>query len=213
MKWLFRIVVVFLCVALAGVAWFRLRVARAPQPIEAAALTAPPTGEGHNGLADADRSAFYHLSEGGEIFPLDWALALEAQVGTRDGRPEVRRFMDNLERYGFIADPKGLGNPFGLPVGMSLAPSKLSGIQMIGLNCNACHTGQIQYHGRAMRMDGGPNMALINAFLKDLGVETQATLRDPARLSRFWQRVREVRDARRAADPDATANVSFWQKA
>lgn len=213
MKWLFRIAVVFLCVALAGVAWFRLRVARAPQPIEAAALPAPPVGEGHNGLADGDRSAFYHLSEGGEIFPLDWALALETQVGTRDGRPEVRPFMENLERYGFIADPKGAGNPFGLPVGMSLAASKLSGIQMIGLNCNACHTGQIQYHGRAMRMDGGPNMALINAFLKDLGVETQGTLQDPARLSRFWRRVRDVREARRAADPDATANVSLWQKA
>ena len=43
---------------------------------------APVVAEGHNGLPDSERGAFYHLSEGGEIFPLDWVLALETQVGT-----------------------------------------------------------------------------------------------------------------------------------
>ena len=112
-----------------------------------------------------------------------------------------------------IPDAKGPGNPFGLPVGVSVAPSAISGIQMIGINCTACHVGQIEYQGHAMRMDGGPNMALINDFLRDLGVETQATLAAPARLSRFWGRVRTVRDARQAADPDATKQAPLWQRA
>ena len=32
---------------------------------------------------------------------------------------EVRPFLDNIERYGLIPDPKGPGNPFGLPVGIN----------------------------------------------------------------------------------------------
>jgi hypothetical protein len=165
-------------------------------------------------LTPEERGTFYHLSEGGEIFPLDWVLALETVVSTSsDGRPAMRPFLDNIERYGLIPDPKGPGNPYGLPVGISVAPSKISGIQMIGLNCNACHTGQLQYQGRALRLDGGPNMALINQFLKDMATETHDTLQSPARLDRFWRRVRAVREARRAADPDAESTASLWQRA
>ena len=168
---------------------------------------------GTNGLPDAERGTFYHLSEGGEIFPLDWALALETEVGAQGDRPEVRPFLDNPERYGLLPDPKSPGNPYGLPVGISVAPSKISGIQMIGINCNACHTGQLQYQGHAMRMDGGPNLVLINNFLKDLAAETQDTLSKPARMERFWRRVRDVRNARRAADPDPVTEDSLWSRA
>jgi hypothetical protein len=213
MKWIVRIAVLLLVVALVGIAAFRISVARAPEPLEAPALAPPVAAEGTNGLPASERSAFYHLSEGGEIYPVDWVLALETQEGIRDGRPVMRPFLDNIERYGLLPDAKGPGNPFGLPVGVSLAPSAISGIQMIGLNCTACHVGQIEYQGHAMRMDGGPNMALINSFLRDLGVETQATLANPARLSRFWSRVRSIRAARRAADPDATREAPIWQRA
>jgi len=96
---------------------------------------------------------------------------------------------------------------------VSVAPSKISGIQMIGLNCTACHVGQLQYQGRALRLDGGPNMALINSFLKDLAAETQETLNTPARLDRFWRRVRDARNARRAEDPDTSVTAPLWQRA
>src|SRR3954469_17321100 len=99
MKWLFRIVIVLICLVLVAALAFRISVARAPVPIEASALPAPLTPEGQNGLPVAERGAFYHLSEGGEIFPLDWALALETQVETRDGRPVVRPFPENIERF------------------------------------------------------------------------------------------------------------------
>jgi hypothetical protein len=212
MKWLVRLVLVGGCVVLVGAVAFRISVARAPEPIEAPATPAPVAAEGHNGMNDQNRGAFYHLSEGGEIYPLDWVLALEQQVGTQGDRPILRPFLANIERYGLIADAKGPENPHGLPVGISVAPSRISGIQMIGVNCTACHVGQIEYQGRAMRMDGGPNMALINLFLKDLAQETQNTLASPARLSRFWNRVRDVRAARQASDPDATADAPSWRR-
>ena len=33
-----------------------------------------------NGLSETDRASFYHLSEGGELYPLDWLLALDVEV-------------------------------------------------------------------------------------------------------------------------------------
>ncbi len=178
-----------------------------PAPVAAPALPPPPTPEGQNGLGESDRSSLYHLSEGGELFPVDWLLALEVESTGSDGTLQVRPFLDNIERYGLLSDPTSAGNPDGLPVGVSLGRSKASNIEMIGLNCSACHVGQVQYQGRAMRVDGLGNMARINAFLVDLAAETQKTLTSPRRLVRFWKRVRAVRAARRARDGRSEATA------
>jgi hypothetical protein len=149
-------------------------------------------------LADSERASLYHLSEGGELFPVDWLLALEVESIGSDGRLQVRPFLDNIERYGLLSDPASAGNPDGLPVGVSIGRSRASNIEMIGLNCSACHVGQVQYQGHAVRIDGLGNMAQINAFLVDMAAETQKTLTSPRRLVRFWKRVHAVRAARRA---------------
>jgi hypothetical protein len=167
-------------------------------PVQAPALSAAPAPGGQNGLSAHERSAFYHLSEGGELFPVDLLLALEVESTAANSTRQVRPFLENIERYGFLPDPKSAGNPDGLPVGVSLGRSKAEGIDMIGLNCTACHVGQVQYQGHAVRVDGLGNMALINAFLSDMASETQKTLESPARLVRFWERVRAVRAERRS---------------
>src|SRR5574339_129778 len=145
---------------------------------------APPLGSpiaagGVNGLALQDRASFYHLSEGGELFPLDWALALEIETPVADGTMQVRPFLDNIERYGLLSDDKHQGNPHGLPVGVSVGNAKATGIEMIGLNCAACHVGQVQYQNHAVRVDGAGNMALINSFLQELATETEQTIKAP----------------------------------
>jgi hypothetical protein len=169
-----------------------------PGPVTAPALPPPPTPEGSNGLSENERTTFYHLSEGGELYPVDWLLALEIESTASDGTLQVRPFLENIERYGLLSDPKSVGNPDGLPVGVSLAKGKLEGVEMIGLNCTACHVGQVQYQGHAVRIDGLGNMALINAFLKDLAAETEKTIESPQRLARFWDRVHAARAQRRA---------------
>ena len=166
---------------------------------EAAPLPASPRAAGQNGLLDTDRASFYHLSEGGELFPVDWLLALDVEVPASDGGVQVRRFLDNIERFGLLPDAKHAGNPYGLPVGVSLARSKLNGTEMIGLNCAACHVGQVQYQNQAVRIDGAGNMAYMNKFLEHLASETEATFLAPARLERFWDRLRAVRRERRGA--------------
>jgi hypothetical protein len=178
-----------------------------PAPVAAPALPAPPVPEGTNGLSNADREAFYHLSEGGELYPVDWLLALEVESTGADGTLQVRPFLDNIERYGLLSDAKSAGNPDGLPVGVSLGKSRASGIDMIGLNCAACHVGQVQYQGHAVRIDGLGNMALVNAFLADLAAETQKTITSPRRLMRFWRRVHQVRAERRARGREANVEA------
>jgi len=64
---------------------------------------------------------------------------------------------------------------------------------MMGLNCTACHNGELHYNGRAFRIDGAPSMAYINNFVKGIVEETQATIDDPARLARFIDRRRRVK--------------------
>jgi hypothetical protein len=174
-------------------------------PVPAPALPAPLVPEGQNGLSESERASFYHLSEGGELFPVDWLLALEVESAASDGTLQVRPFLDNIERYGLLSDPPSVGNPDGLPVGISLGRSKVDNVEMIGLNCSACHVGQVQYQGRAVRVDGLGNMALINAFLTDLAQETEKTVVSPPRLVRFWERVRAIRAARRARGGQADA--------
>ena len=85
-----------------------------------------------------------------------------------------------------------------MPVGVTFGRSRLSGQMMMGLNCTACHVGQVEYHGHSTRIDGGPSMAFVNQFIVDMIVETDRTLTSPRRLARFWRRVRDARAARRA---------------
>ncbi len=171
---------------------------RPPEVRAAPRFPPPPVAAGQNGLSDGDRASFYHLSEGGELYPVDWLLALDVEVPASDGSILVRPFLDTVDRYGLLPDAKHAGNPYGLPVGISFARAKVSGAEMIGLNCSACHVGQVQYQNHAVRIDGGPNMAYINKFLEHLAAETESTFKTPHRLARFWDRLREVRRARRA---------------
>jgi hypothetical protein len=76
--------------------------------------------------------------------------------------------------------------------------SKEEGVDMIGLNCSACHVGQVQYQGRAVRIDGLGNMVVVNNFLGDIVEETKKTAASPQRLDRLWKRFHDVQDQRRA---------------
>ena len=83
-------------------------------------LIAPPRAVGRpgarrrpftfeQGWSAAERRDFYHLSLGGEIFPVSWTRSLKS-VATR------RPFLQGLDRFGFLDDPDGRGR---LPIGLT----------------------------------------------------------------------------------------------
>src|SRR5262245_10264605 len=63
-------------------------------PSASPAATPAASGEYANGFTAEDRRQFYHLSEGGELYPVDWLVALEATVTDANGRTETRPFLE-----------------------------------------------------------------------------------------------------------------------
>src|SRR4030095_1714053 len=149
-----------------------------------------------NGLDDGARREFYHLSEGGDVIPLSILQALERSRTPQDPAGDgLLPFARGLQRYGFIPDETSAQNPFGLPVGMTVARSKLTDRLMVGFNCTTCHVGEVWRNGRCVRIDGGPNMIRLNDLFADVKTELSATLTDTGRRERFLVAVaRQVRD-------------------
>ena len=157
---------------------------------------------GTNGLSAPERQKFYHLPEGSELYPYAWAKAL---ISSQTSKP----FLENLERFGLIPDPKSQDNPYGLPIGITVAKRRGVGdIQMIGVNCAACHVGQFSYGGQDFRADGAPNLFDIQMFYADLAISTKETIKDPDRLWAFIKRYLAEKEAPAESVPAAPISAS-----
>jgi hypothetical protein len=132
------------------------------------------------GWTDTQRQQFYTTTQGSQLIPLAWFLALE-----RPGSEELF-VADELSRFGFLPNPKSSMNPNGLPVGFTEDPN---GGGWAGLTCSACHTGQVEYRGTIVRIDGGPSSADVLAFVTELNASLQSTLSDTAKFDRFAAKV------------------------
>ncbi len=138
-----------------------------PQPVQP--VVQDPVHYIDNGLGPLDRRTFYHLAEGSEIFPL---VLVKAARDKKTKKP----FIDVLENYGFIKDPNPTGAQDQKSLGyVGLTVSQKKGVDMVGVNCAACHVGQIEANGKQIRIDGAPNMLAINQFF----VELAAALKPP----------------------------------
>jgi hypothetical protein len=135
-----------------------------------------------NGLTDDDRKVFYHLAEGSEVYPLDWL-----RVSKRAGSDKF--FLEDMERFGLLPDPDSEEK---LPVGITAAVTRgLTPLgKMVGINCAACHVGQISYKGKALRIDGAPNMFDGNAFFTELVQAGENILSSPEELIGFLHRLK-----------------------
>jgi mono/diheme cytochrome c family protein len=134
-----------------------------------------------------ERKQFYHLPEGSEIFPLDWLVALKSnQTG--------KLFVEDLGRFGFIEDGKGdeirgsEGKRF--PIGLTVSKPRGLTLELIGVNCAACHVGQITHGDKSLVIDGAPNMLDIESFYQEIFQSFDATLRDRKELIAFLKRLK-----------------------
>lgn len=160
--------------------------ARKP-PVDPPTITErPPIAP--NGLPAEDRDQFYHLPQGGNFIPFNVFQALE-QPASRD------LFRENLQRFGFLPDIKNAANPRSLPVGMTIEQAPDLGIPLVGINCTACHVGQIQYEGRSLQIEGSPNLVDFTAFNMEFAQSMEATARDREKLFRFLRRYFSSRDS------------------
>ncbi len=116
---------------------------------------------------------FYQISQGAKIISYDIVLNLEVAGGQ-----ELFRSDANSERYGLItqaANPRT--NPDGLPIGLTktvVTEGRWKG-DSIGMNCAVCHTAQLTYEGKLIRIDGGVSNTNEIARLAGLYCGTQMT--------------------------------------
>jgi hypothetical protein len=166
--------------------------------------TAKPLVYLEQGWPPEARQRFYYTTQGSQLIPYDWFLALE-KAGSQE------RFASdaNLERLGFITQTRDdERNPDGLPIGFtkddnpqtvfepnikrsflgSEFNSRNSAVltnAWLGLTCAACHTGQIEHGGKLIRIDGGPALADVQTFLAELSEALKATHENADVLERF----------------------------
>jgi hypothetical protein len=136
----------------------------------------------NNGLTAAQREAYYHLSQGSELLP--WVLLTAVDVADP---ASTKPFVENLKRYGLLPDP---ARDDGLPVGLTVSSSPFTfGMEFAGINCAACHVGELRHNGKAVRVDGAPNMFNMQLFYAQAVDALVAAASDRGKLWRALKRL------------------------
>jgi mono/diheme cytochrome c family protein len=136
------------------------------------------------GWGPAERQWYYTVSQGAQMMPYSWFMALERAA---DDKP----FAGELAGFGYLPNPKSTLNPDGLPVGFVKDTDPGNRSEWIGLNCSACHTNQVNFAGHLYQIDGAPTNAdmfwLIDGVAKALAA-TATSVTDP-KFVRFADKV------------------------
>ncbi len=135
------------------------------------------------------REQYYFSAQGSQMIPIEWFFALEHPDNT-----ELFSAKPNLSRFGYLfyEGPNGKLNPPGLPIGFTVEPSTApGGGNWMGMTCAACHTGNVSYKGKLVRIDGAPAKADFGAFLTALSRTVMANHPsvDKEKFERFAKRV------------------------
>jgi hypothetical protein len=136
---------------------------------------------------------FHHTPQGTELLPYKWFIALE-QPHLKIFGP-VPKFSDPnyLARFGFLLDPSNPENHGELPIGFAVDtvvdPKSRETVEVVGLTCAACHTGQLEYQGKGIRVDGGTATVDLASFQTELGYAVGFTDKIPFRFDRFARAV------------------------
>ena len=137
------------------------------------------------GWSPAVSLKFYSTSQGSQIIPYDWFLALEqadSQTLFRDNQ--------NILKYRYLPQLPDSNNPDGLPVGF--VGDEGVGRRWLGLTCAACHTNEMRFGTTGYRVDGAPTQGDVRALLSAMITAMQKTRDDPAKFERFAAKVERL---------------------
>jgi hypothetical protein len=156
------------------------------------------------GWSESDSLWFYNTTQGSALLPYDFFLVLEQADSEKSFRDPL-----NIDKYRYLPQKKTRFNKHALPVGFVL--DEYDGRNYLGYTCAACHTGQVNYKGQAIRIDGGPAMADMVKFLDAMGMSMQATLDSPEKLARFKKSVLEL-DNDYDEESEVQKDLEIWTK-
>lgn len=138
------------------------------------------------GLGSEARLEWWYTSQGSRIIQHDWFLALE-----RANSDQLIRSNENLiQRLRYIAWPaQPKWNPDGLPIGFVVDKDAVTGKSYMGVTCAACHTGKMEFQGKAVLIEGGPAHIDFDGLVLDIAQGLKATLDDEKKFERFAGKV------------------------
>jgi len=183
---------------------------------------APAAASSWQGWDSKQRLAWYQAGQGSRLMPWAWAKVLEQKDSDQPFLADA-----NMAKFRFLALPESGANPK-LPVGFAIDEqddSKLSftklrwyaqqpnNEQWLGLNCSACHTAEVNFDGKTIRLDGAPSLVDFELFLQEIDAALAATLNDPAKLDRFSAKVLAGKDnpGNRAMLKDQLTKLVAWE--
>jgi mono/diheme cytochrome c family protein len=140
-----------------------------------------------NAPESVDVDLLHYADQGSGFFPMDVVRALS---DSKTGRP----FLENLERFGLVPGEKSSRNPEGFPVGIVTntvsvkLPTRTIDLKMFGFTCAACHTSDIKYEGKVVRIDGGSGLFNVDELGDQISASIQATLSNPKEVTAFLDR-------------------------
>lgn len=132
-----------------------------------------------------DQIRFYTTNQGSQIAPYELIKHLEMPLSTDKFFARA-----NFDRWRFLPLEKADRDqdsdidkdvqdwPLGFVINTTSSGREAWHDNWLGVTCAACHTAQIEYQGKKMRVDGAPTMADLNQFLWDLQAAFKATYED-----------------------------------
>jgi mono/diheme cytochrome c family protein len=135
------------------------------------------------GWTEDTQQAFYFTPQGSRIMPYSWYLHLEQADSTR-----LFRSNDNMTKLRYLPSEPSDWNSDGLAVGFTKYVDSNNEAWM-GLTCAACHTAQISYDDKDIRIDGGPTLGDFQSFNAALVLALNATLDVNEKFNRFANEV------------------------
>lgn len=155
------------------------------------------------GWNSAESLWFYYTTQGSNLMPFDFFLALE-----KPGQTQLFRSDENMNFYRYLPQKASSANPDALPVGW--VKDKYKGKEYVGLTCAACHTGQINYNGVGIRIDGGPASADMENIMIDLAKALKHTREDAEAKQRFVKNV--LAKGNYKSEADVLADLSKYEQ-
>lgn len=146
------------------------------------------------GWSAEDRARYHFTAQGTLLMPLAWVQAMERGFFST----EKLFAPDSLAGLRELNDGVAPGQPWnkaGLPIGWSVeswaSPATPNGPKLakVGFNCAACHTGQINYKGVAIRIEGGGALHDAGTLQEMVGKALLATNYLPWKRARFLDAV------------------------
>lgn len=148
---------------------------------------------------------FYNTTQGSNFLPYDIFVNLEqkdSEVLFRDS--------ENMSRYRYLIQRDSWDNPDGLPVGF--VKDSYQGNDYVGFTCAACHTGQVNYKGTGIRIDGGPALSDMDGMLLALEEALRATQNNEEKFTRFATRISNDHSTVRQELEQTTAWLTRYNK-